>query len=68
MNEVNWLGYKLSGNGVTPKTTKAEAILKLDHPKFLKQLTLFLGSINHLSKFILNTANLTDKLRPLKRE
>ena len=27
-----------------------------------------MGSINHLSKFILNAANLTDKLRPLLKE
>ena len=41
---------------------------KLEHPKSLKQLRSFLGSINHLAKFIPNAANLTDKLRPLSRE
>ena len=66
--EVNWLGHKLSESGVTPKITKTEAILKLEHPKSLKQLRSFLGSINHLSKSIPNAANLTDKLRPLLRE
>ena len=66
--KVNWLGHKLLESGVTPKITKTEAILKLEHPKSLKQLTSFLGSINHLSKFIPNAANLTDKLRPLLRE
>ena len=66
--EVNWLGHKLSEGGVTPKITKTEDILKLEHPKSLKQLRSFLGSINHLSKFIPNAANLTDKLRPLLRE
>ena len=34
----------------------------------MKQLKLFLGSINHQAKFIPNAANLTDKLRPLLRE
>ena len=66
--KVNWLGHKLSESGVTPKITKTEAILKLEHPRSLKQLRSFLGSINHLSKFIPNAANLTDKLRPLLRE
>ena len=66
--EVNWLGHKLSESGVTPKITKTAAILKLEHPKSLKQLRSFLDSINHLSKFIPNAANLTDKLRPLLRE
>ena len=66
--EENWLGQKLSESGVTPKITKTEAILKLEHPTSLKQLRSFLGSINHLSKFIPNAANLTDKLRPLLRK
>ena len=66
--EVNWLGHKLSESGVTPKITKTEAILKLEHPRSLEQLRSFLGSINHLSKFIPNAANLTDKFRPLFRE
>ena len=51
-----------------PEVTKTEAILKLENPKSLKQLRSFLGSINHLSKFIPKAANLTDKLRPLLRE
>ena len=67
-SEVNWLGHKLTSEGITPKITKTEAILKLQHPKSLKQLRSFMGSINHLSKFIPNAASLTDRLRPLLRE
>ena len=67
-NEVNWLGHKLSIDGISPKITKTEAILKLSPSTSLKQLGSFLGSINHLAKFIPNAANLTEKLRPLLRE
>ena len=67
-NEVSWLGHKLSLDGISPKITKTEAILKLSPPTPLKQLRSFLGSINHLAKFIPNAANLTEKLRPLLRE
>ena len=67
-NEVNWLGHKLSLDGISPKVAKTEAILKLSPPTSLKQLRSFLGSINHLAKFIPNAANLTEKLRPLLRE
>ena len=63
-NEANWLGHKLLLDGISPKK-KTEAILKLSPPTSLKQLRSFLGSINHLAKFIPNAANLTDKLRPL---
>ena len=67
-SEVKWLGHKLTSEGITPKITKTEAILKLQHPKCLKQLRSLMGSINHFSKFIRNAASLTDKFRPLLRE
>ena len=66
--EVNWLVHKLTPEVITPKVTKTEAILKVQHPKSLKQLRSFMGSINHLFKFISNAASLTDQLRPLLRE
>ena len=66
--ELNWLGHKLTPEGITPKVTKTEAILKLQHLKSLKQLGSFLGSINHFSKFIPNATSLNDQLRPLLRE
>ena len=31
-NKVNWLGHKLSLDGISPKITKTEAILKLSPP------------------------------------
>ena len=62
------MGHKLSLEGISPKITKTEAILKLSPPISLKQLRSFLGSINHLAKIIPNAANLTEKLRPLLRE
>ena len=66
--EVNRLGHKLSSDGISPKITKTEAILKLSPPTSLKQHGSFLGSINHLAKFSPNAATLTEKLRPLLRE
>ena len=65
---VNWLGHNLSIHGIIPKITKTEAIANLKPPKSLKQLRSFMGSINHLSKFIPNAASLTEKLRPLLKE
>ena len=67
-SEVNWLGHNFTSEGITPKNTKTEAKLKLQHPKSLKQLRSFMGSFNHLSKLIPNAASLTNKLRPLLRE
>ena len=67
-SSVNWLGHNLSVHGIIPKITKTEAFANLQPPRSLKQLRSFMGSINHLSKFIPNAASLTEKLRPLLKE
>ena len=67
-NEVNWLGHKLLSEGISPKITKTEAIVKLSPLKSLKQLRSVMDSKNHLAQFIPNAAGSTEKLRPLLRE
>ena len=67
-NEVNWLGHKLLSEGISPKITKTEAIVKLSPLKSLKQLRSVIDSKNHLAQFIPNAAGSTEKLRPLLRE
>ena len=66
--QVDWLGHHLSASGVSPKFLKTEAVISLNPPKSLKQLRSFLGSINHLAKFIPHAASLIEKLRPLLKE
>ena len=67
-NTIEWLGFKITPQGITPLITKTEAIMKLEHPKTLKQLRSFLGSIHHLIKFIPKQAELTEQLRPLLKK
>ena len=62
------LGHKLVPEGIIHKIAKTEAKSNLQPPKSLKPLRSFMGSINHLSKFIPSAASLTDKLRPLLKE
>ena len=52
--ELTWLGYHINQSGVKPIKEKTEAITKLSAPKNPKELKSFLGSIQHLSKFINN--------------
>ena len=52
--ELTWLGYLINQNGVNPIKDKTEAISNLAAPKNVKELKSFLGSIQHLSKFINN--------------
>ena len=64
-NTIEWLGFSIFLQGTTPLITKTEAIMKLEHPKTLKQLRSFMGGIHHLIKIIPKLAELTEPLRPL---
>ena len=63
--DIVWLGFKLTPNGVTPTKPNCVAILKLDEPKTLKQLRSFMGCIHHLIKFLPNLAHISEPLCPL---
>ena len=52
VNKLVWLGYETDENGYAPKFSKIEAIKSLLPPKTLKQLRLFMGTLNHLQRFI----------------
>ena len=66
--KIEWLGFKITPQGVTSLITKTEALQKLDTPKMLKQLRSFMGSIHHLIKFIPNLAEISEPLRPLLKK
>ena len=66
--ELTWLGYFINQNGVKPIEDKTEAITKLAAPKNVKELKSFLGSIQHLSKFINNLSKKTDRMRRLLKK
>ena len=51
-SQVTWLGYDINEDGYSLKCSKMEAIRSLEPPKTLKQLRSFMGTLNHLQKFI----------------
>ena len=63
--QITWLGFVVTPNGVTSTKQKCDAIINLDNPKTLKQLRSFMGCIHHLIKFIPNLARISEPLRPL---
>ena len=63
--ELTWLGCFINQRRVKPIKDKTEAITKLAAPKNVKELKSFLGSIQHLSKFINNLSKKTDRMRKL---
>ena len=66
--ELTWLGYYINQNGVKPIKDKTEAITKLEAPKNIEELKSFLGSIQHLSKFIKNLSKNSDRMRKLLKK
>ena len=60
--EVTSLSLTLSPCGINPKMKKMGAILNLHQHRSQKHLRSFMGSINHLFKFIQNAASVMDKL------
>ena len=63
------MGYHINQSGVKPIKGKTEAITKqLSAPKSDKELKSFLGSVQHLSKFINNLSKKTDRMRNLLKK
>ena len=62
------MGYLINQNGVKPIQDKTDAITKLKAPTNTKELKSFLGSIQHLSKFLNILSKKTDRMRKLLKK
>jgi len=67
-NEVEYLGYKISGKGIEPDRQKISAIKNIPVPKSPKELKSFLGLVSYYRRFIMNCARITDPLNCLLRK
>ena len=63
--EIEWLVFRISGEGVRPLVSKADAIKNLPIPKSISELRPFFGSINQYVKFVPNLSTLSSPLYPL---
>ena len=64
-SDIEWLGFKISGDGVRPLLGKADTIKNLPTPKNISELRSFFGSINQYVKFVPSLSTLSSPLRPL---
>jgi hypothetical protein len=62
LEEGKLLGHIISKEGIKIDPSRIEAILKLEHPRNLKELQSFIGKINFLRRFIPNLAELLQKI------
>ena len=62
MDQLEYLGHLISGNGIQPTEDKKQAILEAPTPQNLQQLRSFLGLLNYYGKFLPNLASILSPL------
>lgn len=68
VSELEFLGHKLSANGIKPIHSKLDAIKLFRQPSTAEEVRSFLGLVNFTGKFIPNLATITDPLRQLTKK
>ena len=64
-SEIDWLGFKISGEGVRPLVGKADSLKNLPISKKILELQSFFSSIHQYKKFFPNSLTLNSPIRPL---
>lgn len=68
VKEINFLGHKISSDGISVDENKIKAIIDLPIPKDKKELARILGMFNYVSKFIENFSEISQPLRALLKK
>ena len=50
--EIEWLGFKMTSQGISPINSKVQGITEKLRPTNLKELRSFLGAVNQFNNFI----------------
>ena len=66
VDQVTYLGHKVTASGIYPLEDKVETIKKASYPQNISQLTSFLGALNYYAKFIQNMSALAEPLNRLR--
>lgn len=67
-SEVNYVGHRLTANGVRTTEERIKAITQLRDPTNLQEVETILGMVGYIAKFIPYLSNLTAPLRDMKKE
>jgi hypothetical protein len=65
--EVNYVGHRLTSDGLQPTSERISAITNMKTPGNLQELESFLGMVAYVAKFIPNLSQRAAPLRELKR-
>ena len=66
--ETEYLGFKLTQQGIFPQDNKVRAILDIAPPKTVRQVRSFLGAINHYKQMIQHRSHLSAPLTELTKK
>lgn len=66
--ELEFLGHKITENGIAPSDSKVAAIMAFRRPTTEGEVRSFLGLANYLNKYIPHLATLDEPLRELTRK
>ena len=67
-DNIEWVGYKLSQQGVEPINSKVQGISERLRPTNLKELRSYLGAVNQFNKFIPDLAKICFPFRTLLKK
>ena len=62
MNEITFMGHRITRDGLRPDPDKIKAIVEMETPQNVEQLRRFLGIVNYLGRFL---SHLTTAAQPL---
>lgn len=68
VQELVFLGHKISANGIEPDKSKLKAIINMSKPNDKKSLHRFLGMTTYVSRFIPNFSEITNPLREILKK
>jgi len=67
-NEVDYLGYRITGNGLEPQNTKLDVIKNSTPPRDRSQLMTFLGTLGYYRQFVKEYSKIARPLNDLLKE
>ena len=65
--EVNYVGHRITGEGMKPTPERIQALQELSEPRNFGELESVLGMLAYVSKFIPNLSEINAPLRELKK-
>ena len=65
---LTFLGYNISGQGITPEKDKLLHLRKIEYPTNVKEILSFFGFVNFFHKFIPNSRYFASQLTVLTRK